>query len=382
MSGSLWNDELTKPLQHIRVVDLTIMVPGPLLTRLLVQYGADVVKVEGIPDGDPLRAVKDSDLFTLLNQGKRSIALNLKSEEGRGLIRQMALEADLFIENLREGVMDAMGLGYADMSEDNPDLMYVSLRGNSGKHATQASHDTNFIAHSGCGEWFLESGSPNYSTQFGDIVGGMLVPLTKILFHLANPARTGMHLVTHMDESFRTLYLGRAFDALRAEQRPAEERAQFGLHRHLSGNFPHSRYYRCRDGQWVSLNAVQKKHWEAFCDVVDRAAWKNRHEDPALLPDMEALFMDAPSSYWEALTQNKDLCLFRVVPFGDHLSLTSARTQFSTDPLTWCGFAPHGKLGPAPGLGADTFALASQMGADKKTLADWMAKGILAGPTP
>lgn len=382
MSGNLWNDELTQPLQHIRVLDLTIMVPGPLLTRMMAQYGADVIKVENVPDGDPLRQVSDTDLFTLLNQGKRSVAVDLKSEEGRELVKQMANEADVFVENLREGVMDSMGLGYSDMGQENPDLLYLSLRGNSGKYASQAAHDTNFIAQSGCGEWFLESGAPNYSTQFGDLVGGCLVPLTKLLFHLANPARSGMHLISHMDANFRTLFLPRAYDAIRAEQKSQEQRQNFGLQRHLSGNFPHSRYYRCRDGQWVSLNAVQKKHWDGFCDVVDRPQWKDRHEDTTLVSELDAMFLDAPSSYWEALTQNKEICLYRVIPWGEHLTMTSARTQFSTDPLTWCGFVPNTKLGAAPLLGADTFSISSQMGADPKTISEWMSKGILVGSIP
>lgn len=381
MSGNLWNDELTKPVQHIRVIDLSIMVPGPFLTRLLVQYGADVVKIEGIPDGDPLRTHPDTSLFQLLNQGKRSVALNLKSDEGRNFIRSLASEADVFVENLREGVMDGMGLGYSDLAGENPDLVYLSLRGNSGKHSKQASHDLNFMAASGVGEWFLESGSPNYSTQFGDMVGGTLVPLIKLLFHLANPARSGMHLVSYMDESFRTIFLPRAFDTVSAEQRPEKERANFGLQKHLSGNLPHSRYYRCRDGHWISLNAIQKKHWEAFCDVVDRAAWKPRMSDPALVAEVEKLFLDAPSSYWEALTQQKDICLYRVVSWGDHLSLTSARTQFATDPLTWCGFIPSEITGPAPALGADSFAMATHMGLDSKTISDWMNRGIILGPS-
>jgi alpha-methylacyl-CoA racemase len=309
------------------------------------------------------------------------VALDLKSEEGRQLVKLMAGEADVFVENLREGVMDSLGLGYAELSEENPDLVYLSLRGNTGKQAAHAAHDLNFVAHSGCGEWFLESGEPNYSTQFGDIVGGTLVPLMKLLFQLANPARTGMHLVSHMDENFRTLFLPRAFDYVASEQKAGEDRQNFGLQKQISGNYPHSRYYRCRDGQWMALNAIQKKHWEAFCDVVDRKQWKDRMSDAALVPELDALFSDAPSSYWEALTQTKDICLTRVVPWADHLAHTSARTQFSTDPLTWCGFTPHPKITKAPVLGADTFSIATQMGVDSKTLSEWMSKKLIHGPT-
>ena len=113
-----------------------------------------------------------------------------------------------------------MGSGYPELSEENPDLIYVSLRGLSGRNAVHAAHDLNFIAASGVGEWFLESGTPNYSTHFGDMVGGALAPTIKLLFHLANPARAGMHLISYMDEGFRSLYLPRAFDSLQGRECP------------------------------------------------------------------------------------------------------------------------------------------------------------------
>ncbi len=80
MSQSLWNDEQERPLQHLRVIDLTVMVPGPYLTRILAQYGADVIKVEAVPTGDHMRELKNTASFELFNQGKRSVAL-LKPQE-------------------------------------------------------------------------------------------------------------------------------------------------------------------------------------------------------------------------------------------------------------------------------------------------------------
>lgn len=377
MSISLWTDEQERPLQHLRVIDLTVMFPGPYLTRLLAQYGADVIKVEAIPGGDPLRQHSNTALFELLNQGKRSVAVNLKSEQGAFLVRQLAGEADLFVENYREGVMDSMGLGYAELSEENPDLLYLSIRGFKGKGGVRAGHDLNFVAASGVGEWFLGTGTPNYSAQFGEIIGGTLVPAVKLLFHLANPNRRGMHLVTTMDESFRTLYLGKAYDLYRGESLGEEQRKNFGYHRSLDGLMPHSRYYRCRDNQWVSLNAVQKKHWDAFCEVVDREAWKERMGDPALVPEVEKLLQTAPATYWEALTQNRELCLFRVVPWAEHLDFSQARPQLSSDPLTWAGFAPNPALKSVPNLGHDTFAVFNSMGISNKDLSDWLSGGIL-----
>jgi alpha-methylacyl-CoA racemase len=377
---TLWSDEQELPMQHLRILDLSVMLPGPYVTRMLAQYGADVIKVENMPDGDPVRSLRNSACFELMNQGKRSVGVNLKTDLGTALVRRMAGEADVFVENMREGVMDRLGLGYADLSEENPDLLYLSLRGLSGKNAVHAAHDLNFIAASGVGEWFLESGTPNYSTHFGDIVGGAMVPTIKLMFHLANPARRGMHLVSYIDEAIRGLYLPRAYDIFKSEALPEAERAEFGTQKSLDGTYPHSRYYKCRDGQWVALNAIQEKHWETFCDVVDRAAWKPRMWDKTLVAEMDEFFQDAPSTYWEALSNSREICMFRVIPWSEHVSFSQARPQLGVDPLTWAGFAPNAALKAAPALGQDTYALMHSMGVSNKEFGELMQKGIIYQP--
>lgn len=379
MNLTLWNDEQHRPLQHIRVLDMSVMLPGPYLTRILAQYGADVVKVEHLPKGDPLRELPDSTIFELLNQGKRSIGVDLKTNDGKAIIKQLVEEADLFVENFREGVMDQMGLGYADISEVNPDLLYLSLRGLSGKNTPRTGHDLNFISTSGVGEWFLENDQPNYSTHFGDIVGGTLAPAIKLLVHLANPARRGMHLVCHMDEGFRTLFLPRAYESVRSAS-DGKATTHQGYFTHLNGTQPHSRYYRCRDKQWIALNAIQEKHWKLFCEVVDKKEWASRADDPTLTPELEALFRDAPASYWEALAGKREVCLFRVIPWEEHVNYSQARPQLSTDPLTWCGFAPNLQLHKSPELGRDSFTVLHAIGATNKEIAELVDRGIIHQP--
>ncbi len=372
---NLWSDEQERPLQHIRVIDCTIMFPGPLLTRLLSQYGADVIKVENFPLGDPVRSIENSSLSEFLLQGKRSVAIDLKTEAGRKIVRHLAGEADVFVENFREGIMDNMKLGYAELSEENPDLVYCSLRGLSGQLSSNAAHDLNFIANSGCGEWYLESGVPNYSTQFGDIVGGALIPCLKLLFHLANPSRRGMHIISYMDEGFRFLFVARAFDAIKNEGKSG-----FGFQRLLNGTMPHTRFYRCRDGQWISLNAIQPKHWNTFCEIVDRNEWKERMNDQNLIYDMEKLFMSAPSTYWEAISSKREACLFRVLTWEEHLSLTNSKTQLSSDPFTWCGLQPNSNLSTPSELGSDTVAILKSIGLSNKEISGLLQSKIVYQP--
>jgi len=372
----LWGNESDKPVQHLRIIDMTVMLTGPLLTRVLVQYGADVIKVEHLPHGDHLREKKNSGFFELLNQGKRSLALNLGTIEATMVMKQLVNEADIFIENFKEGVMDGFDLGYDDLSEENPDLLYLSLRGFSGNRKVRSGHDLNFIATSGCGDFFLESG-PHYSTQFADIVGGVSIPLIKLLFQLASPRQKGKHIVSNNDESFRFLYLPRAYDHFKSEQLPPHEKEEFGWQTVLGGDEPHSRYYKCRDDKWVALNAVQKNHWEKFCDVVDKSDWKNRLSDPNLTSEMQKLFLDAPSTYWETIASKNEICLTKVVSWDELIASTPTRQQLEGDPLTWCGLTPNPKLSAAPVLGRDTLSITQGIGFTNREIAEWLDKKIL-----
>ena len=189
-----------------------------------------------------------------------------------------------------------------------------------------------------------------------------------------------MHLVSYMDESFRALYLPRAYDCFKSENVSEEKRKNFGAQREFDGTKAHSRFYQCRDGLWISLNAIQKKHWDAFCEVVDRQAWKTRMHDETLVPEVEKLFQDAPSTYWEALTSTREVCLFRVVPWSEHISFTQARPQLATDPFTWAGFGANPALTPAPVLGRDTYAIMHSLGATNKEIGDKLQEGLIFQP--
>ncbi|MCC7320540.1 MAG: CoA transferase [Rubellimicrobium sp.] len=120
-------------LDGIRVLDLTRVLAGPFCTALLADLGAEVVKIE-TPQGDDYRHVPPlrdgtGGLFRLLNRGKKSLALDLRSAEGRGILRALARESDILVENFRPGVMDRMGLGFDLLAADNPRLIQVSISG-------------------------------------------------------------------------------------------------------------------------------------------------------------------------------------------------------------------------------------------------------------
>lgn len=125
---------MTNPcLTGTRVLDLTRVLAGPFCTALLADLGAEVIKIE-TPGGDDYRHVPPvadgtGGLFRLLNRGKKSVALDLRSDRGREIVGRLARSSDILVENFRPGVMDSMGLGYAALSEANPGLIQVSISG-------------------------------------------------------------------------------------------------------------------------------------------------------------------------------------------------------------------------------------------------------------
>jgi crotonobetainyl-CoA:carnitine CoA-transferase CaiB-like acyl-CoA transferase len=144
------------PLAGIRVIDLSIAATGPYAAALLADQGAEVIKVERPGIGDLARWVGTSHngvsaLFVNCNRGKRSIAIDIHTPDGVDIVRRLAAQADVVVQNYRPGVLDRVGLGYDDLRIDNPDLVYVSLSGfgATGPYAGKSAYDTVIQAYAG-----------------------------------------------------------------------------------------------------------------------------------------------------------------------------------------------------------------------------------------
>src|SRR5581483_5604322 len=148
--------ELGRPLDGLRVLDFSTLLPGPLATLLLAEAGADVLKVERPGGGDEMRSYaprlgESSGNFALLNRGKRSVVANLKDPGAREGVLALAAGADVLVEQYRPGVMSRLGLGYADVSAVNPGIIYLSITGygQASPDAQRAGHDLNYLAQAG-----------------------------------------------------------------------------------------------------------------------------------------------------------------------------------------------------------------------------------------
>lgn len=139
---------MAKPLEGIRVIDLTRVLAGPFCTMLMADMGADIIKVENPKGGDDSRAYTPfkngvSAYFMGLNRSKRSITINLKEPEGKDLLKQLAAHADVIVENYKPGTMDKLGLGYDVLKEINPRLVFASISGfgQTGPYSRKAAYD-------------------------------------------------------------------------------------------------------------------------------------------------------------------------------------------------------------------------------------------------
>jgi len=147
---------LSALLSSIRVLDLSRVLAGPWASQILADLGADVIKVEKPGRGDDTRAwgppflkradgsdTEDGGYYVAANRGKRSITLDLKTEEGRAIVRQLAAQSDVVLENYKVGTLERLGLGYADLSADHPELIYCSVTGfgQTGPRAKQPAYD-------------------------------------------------------------------------------------------------------------------------------------------------------------------------------------------------------------------------------------------------
>jgi crotonobetainyl-CoA:carnitine CoA-transferase CaiB-like acyl-CoA transferase len=141
--------EATGPLKGIRVVEMSHIMAGPTAGMMLADFGADVIKVERLPDGDdtrrsvPPRQGDESAAFLMMNRNKRGIAVDTKGEAGRAALKRLVLSADIFIENYRKGAMEHYGLGYEQLAAEKPALVYCTLSGfgRTGPYAERGGFD-------------------------------------------------------------------------------------------------------------------------------------------------------------------------------------------------------------------------------------------------
>src|ERR671929_879831 len=196
---------MTLPLEGLRVLDLSRLLPGGFCSLMLADFGADVVKVEDTGMGDYVRWATPhyegaeesarSALFLSLNRGKRSIRLNLKEEAGRDVLLRLVREYDVLLEGNRPGVMDRLGVGYERLAQENPALVYCAITryGQDGPYRDRSGHDMNYLGLVGLLGLSGEADGPPVQAagQIADLGGGGLMAAFGIMTALREREQTG-----------------------------------------------------------------------------------------------------------------------------------------------------------------------------------------------
>jgi alpha-methylacyl-CoA racemase len=252
-------------LSGIRVLDLSRLLPGPFCTLYLAQLGAEVIKIEEPDGGDYTRALSP-ELFQLVNRGKKSVTLDLRRAEDVALFKHLVAQADVVLDSFRPGVMERLGCGYETLKAINPRLVYAALTGygHTGPYRDKAGHDMNYRGYAGELEQNGGSGGDPATGNFqvADLAGGALTCAIGILAAVIGARASGQGAFVDVAMLDGTLALQAvALGTLRAHGRVQPRGADM-----LSGALPNYSLYKCRDGKYLAVGALEPKFFKAVLE--------------------------------------------------------------------------------------------------------------------
>ena len=378
--------ERTGPLKGIRVVEFVGVGPGPFAAMWLADMGADAVRIDR-PGQRWNQTRRD-----ILNRGRRSMALDLKAPGAADVALRIIEKSDVLLEGYRPGVMERLGLGPDICLSRNPRLVYGRMTGwgQDGPRKMEAGHDINYIAATGI---LATIGTQDHGpvpplNLVGDFGGGGLLLVAGVLAALVERSASGKGQVvdTAMFEGGSLLAAMIWSYHNKGLWRPEREANIF------DGGAPYYRCYRCRDGRYVALGAIEEQFWEQFldcCGIDDddlRNSRNNRQMWPVLRKRLEEIFLTRGSSEWCAMTKGTDACLTPVLDFdaAAHEPHAVARGSFvevagSIQPAPAPRFArtPGGVSSPSPLVGEQTRDILQAIGFSPEEITDLEARGIV-----
>lgn len=389
------------PLEGIRILDFTMLLPGPWCTLFMADFGAEVIKVEEPRNGDYIRQfppfIKDiSARHLLINRNKKSMKLNLKTDEGKRIAQRLVETSDILVEGFRPGVMDRLELGYQRVSEINPKMIYCSISGygQDGPYKHLVGHDMNYLGISGILDISGESdGPPALSgVQIADIASGGMMAVMGILIALTARNKTGKGQyidVSMLDGSIAQLYAtaGDFFATGRSPKRGETETSW------VLGGYACYSIYPAKDGGYISVGPIEEKFWATLCkkigreDLIDQQFVPEKQNE--IKNTLKDIFLTKTRDEWVEEFEGLDVCVGPVNTMAE--AFEDPQIQFR-EMITEVEHPEIGKVPQlgipiklsestgeirraAPGFGEHTLEILKDLGYDDNEIQDLM-KGV------
>lgn len=356
------NQSIDKPLQGVRVLDLTRLLPGPVATMHLADMGAEVIKIEDPGIGDYARTMghvrhEVSQFFIAVNRGKQELRLDLKSPAQRDTFLGMVETADVVIESFRPGVMDKLGVGWNVLKQRNPKLVMCAISGygKDGPFAQLAGHDINYVGMAGMLEQNVgPDGVPALpNLQVGDLLGGAQAAVQGILAALIGARTSGQG--RFVDVSMTDVVFAHNIMPLVAVNNFGKPAAPG--HDLLTGGVPCYNVYRTSDNRFMAVGALELKFWETCCDVLGRPDLKAKHwslgqavggaDAAAVKAELDALFAQHPLSHWTEKFASADCCVTPILRADEAINHPLFQARMMVERKEHPTEGPYWSTGPA-----------------------------------
>ena len=379
------------PLAGLKIVEIAGIGPGPFANMLLSDMGADVIRVDR-PGGGNLGATDNP--ADVLQRGRRSIAIDLKSEQGVETVLKLIADADVLTEGYRPGVMEKLGLGPDVCHARNPRLIYARMTGwgQTGPLSHAAGHDINYIAITGALSAIgrKEGGPVPPLNLVGDFGGGSLYLVMGILAALFERGVSGKGQVVDAAITDGVISLMAAIQGFQGIGMWDDKVRQGNM---LDGGSHYYDTYQCADGEWISIGSIEPQFYAElvdklgldvgeinFMDQFDKSRW------PALKADIAAAFKTRARAEWCEIMEGSDVCFAPVLnmdeaPQHHH---NQARESFVNIEGYW-QTAPAPRFDRTPGEiqrlpvkpGHDSREILADLGMDEGTIAQLIDSGAV-----
>jgi alpha-methylacyl-CoA racemase len=381
---------LSGPLAGVRVVELASIGPIPFCGMVLSDMGCEVVRVDKRADAafaDPSRAPG-----AVLDRGRRSIALDLKSDAGRAIVLDLVERADVFIEGYRPGVAERLGVGPNDCHARNPRLVYGRMTGwgREGPLADRAGHDIDYIALAGALSTFGKAGGPPVPplNVVGDFGGGGLLLAYGIACALVEASRSGRGQVVDAAMVDGTALLMAPFYAARQIGFWSDDRGT----NMLDSGAPYYDTYECKDGAYVAVGAIEPQFYDELVRGIglNPRALPNR-DDRGNWAELRQIFTIVFSTKtrdeWAAIFEGRDACVAPVLTLNEapeHPHIVARQTFVEVDGVRHPAPAP--RFDRTPGelavkacyAGQHTDAVLAELGYDEARISELRVAGAVA----